>query len=287
MGVTLSSKQLRLLLISPFLLLASVLNSACTTITVSGDNLMQGTGEARLHREVPEDYSLQEFRFDRPDGSDAYGIAVTRPENSKAILYFGGNQFYIDRAGFWAVKTLAPLGVDIYIVDRRGYGRSPGVPTVNIIEADAITAYDQVASMTDKPLVVHGHSLGGYEAAAVAREREVDALVLEATATNVDAWADTLVPWYASPFITVDIQDELRKFDNAEAVRKHQGPLLLLAGGDDKQVDKSLLEDLYAASTVEQKALVTVAEADHGDILTFEKALDAYRILLGQVPAQD
>ena len=281
-----STTAARLVLVIPFILVTTLFNSACTTITVSGDNLMQGTGEARLHREVPEDYSLQELRFDRPDGSDAYGIAVTRPGNSKAVLYFGGNQFYIDRAGFWAVKMLAPLGVDIYIVDRRGYGRSPGVPTVNIIEADAITAYDHVAFMTDKPLVVHGHSLGGYEAAAVARERDIDALVLEATATNVDAWADTLVPWYAAPFISVDIEDDLRKFDNTTGVRQHQGPLLLLAGGDDEQVDKSLLADLFAASTSESKQLVVADDADHSDIMTFDAARAAYRKLLDTVPAE-
>ncbi|PJF33247.1 MAG: alpha/beta hydrolase, partial [Phototrophicales bacterium] len=125
-------------------------------------------------------------------------------------MYFGGNQFTVRQSGAKILRALSSVGVNLIMFDHRGYGESTGTPSVENLRQDAIDNYDFARKLIQGKLIVHGQSLGSFEAGAVASVRSLDGLVLESSATNVEEWANVLVPWYARLFVRLNISSELK-----------------------------------------------------------------------------
>jgi pimeloyl-ACP methyl ester carboxylesterase len=102
------------------------------------------------------------------------------------VLYFGGNMFHLDQHGAALLPVLAACGTNVAVFDYRGYGRSPGKPTVENMQADALALFDAVNARFPGRVIVHGQSLGSFMAAHVAAARPVLATVLESTATSAE-----------------------------------------------------------------------------------------------------
>ncbi|MFE2868697.1 alpha/beta fold hydrolase [Embleya sp. NPDC059259] len=95
----------------------------------------------------------------------------TTPDSVAALFYIHGIQSH---AG-WLYETgpeLTARGIDVYALDRRGSGRSPGerghLPSAEQVLDDYTRAVDAVADeVGDRPLVALGQSLGGSVLAAL------------------------------------------------------------------------------------------------------------------------
>lgn len=255
--------------------------SGCATFTVDEAYMFPSFGPGQLESVLPDDYTVTEHELERADGTHVYGISLVGSAEAPDLLYLGGNHQSVDRAIEHVAENFLAVGrVNIHFFDRRGQGRSTGTGGVDHGMKDAMAIFDYVRERVDGPLIVHGLSLGGFEAAAVAAERPVDALVLEATATNVDEFVSTAIPWYAKPFVTVNVADELRTADNREPIADYQGPLLLLAGEDDTQTAPEMMESLYNVSPSDEKRFVVVPDAHHGNAMRKTMAREAYTSFL-------
>ncbi|WP_406672300.1 alpha/beta hydrolase, partial [Natronospira sp.] len=221
---------------------------ACTTIVVNESTMIPSFGRGQLLGQLPNGHELVEHEFERSDGERAYGLAVTADADLPSILVYGGNMQSADGSIHRVVDNLRHLDANLFFFDRRGQGRSTGSPGVEQGMDDAVEVLDYVREQVAGPIILHGFSLGGFEAAHVAGHRAVDAMVLEATATNVDDFARQAVPWFAKPFIRIQVADELRGFDNRDILAEYDGPLLLIAGGNDRQTSPRMMKDLYEAS---------------------------------------
>ena len=109
-----------------------------------------------------------------------------------AVIYFHGNADLIDTR--WsAVQPYVVAGISALAVEYRGYGRCDGQPSQAALVADSVAFYDWLAARPDvdeQRIILHGLSLGGGVAAAVAEQRPSAALVLECTFTSVAALAN-------------------------------------------------------------------------------------------------
>jgi len=211
-------------------------------------------------------YQFNEHQVIRTDQTLAHGISMTRPGNQFSILFFGGNKFLLAKKGEQVVKQLGHFGADIYIFDHRGYGLSSGTPTLRLLMQDAIENFDYVRSKTVGTLILHGHSMGSFEAGWVAKNRAVDALVLESTVTHVDEWVKDRLPRFLKPFIRFEIKPELRIVNNIETVKQLTSPLLLLVGGKDNLTPPSHSRDLYELAKPVHKFLHVFKEANHVNV---------------------
>jgi hypothetical protein len=192
------------------------------------------------------------------------------------VLYFGGNAFHLDRHGAQLLPLLASCGTDVAVFDYRGYGRSSGEPSVATMAADALRAFDRVSAGAPGRVIVHGQSLGSFMAAHVARQRpQACALVLEATSTTVQDWAAANVPWYARPFLRVEVAESLRGVDNVAAVTGYRGASLVLAGDGDKITPLPLAQKVYAALPGAKQWLVAQG-AGHNTIFGHKDVMPAY-----------
>lgn len=245
------------------IVLLVVLLSACGTIQVSEEALIHPDARHESIQQLAPDYRLDTIEIAHADGVVTRGIWLRRHDAAATVVYFGGNQFHLDQHYADVIKRLAGVHVDIVIVDHRGYGRSDGSPTVELLRRDALDLLDHVRAGAAGRVVVYGHSIGSFIATYAATERAVDGLILEGTTTSVGEWAHALVPWYAKPFFTLDVDAAFAKINNGDALRRYRGPLLIVVGKKDDQTPPKLARKLYRQAVSEHKQFVVVPGEGH------------------------
>ncbi len=233
-------------------------------------------------------YSARRLDVTTPDGTRLYAVHFRQPNARATIIYFGGNGYTIGRFGAWTAAVFAPLGVDLVLVDHRGYGQSQGVPTAATIEADGLAVFDHVASLPDvrsRPILVHGQSLGSFIAGHVAALRPAAGAVLESSVTTTEDWAKAATPGAAKPFLKVRISEALRGRGNLANVKLIDEPLLLMVGAKDGTTPPALSQALYAASPLPagRKTLAIIPRASHVSVMEQPEAIAAYRQFLDSI----
>lgn len=236
------------------LLVAVLLLSGCATFTVGERDLLPQADRPitdRLVGELDPALSLDTLRLVRPDGAVLGGVHVHAPGRDITVVYFGGNQFLADRQGAAVARNLLPLGVNLVLFDHRGSGHSSGEVSLAALRGDALAIRDHVVDVLGVPperLVLHGFSLGGMLAGDVAEQRAAGGLVLESTGSNANEWSRTMVPWYARPFVRVNMAESLHVLDNHRAVGAHQGALLVMVGARDSQTPPVMSRRLISSA---------------------------------------
>lgn len=256
----------------------ALLCGACTTVRMNDRWLIQPVRDnARAVSALDSTVrasGAEPHRIPTPDGAELFAVVLRHPRPTATVLYFGGNGFRISQMGRGTAGILLPLGVNVVLVDHRGYGRSTGTPaTIAQLQADAVTAYDYVAALPgiDRArIVVHGQSMGSFMAGEVADRRPVGGLVLESSTTTAAEWLRHMNPrpWYARPFVRMEISQTMRQAGNLERVRRIRAPLLVLVGERDNITPPALSRRLYeqAATPDSLKRYHALAGAGHNNV---------------------
>lgn len=230
-------------------------------------------------------YSLEHHSIAAADGAKLDAVHLRRPGNKLTLLYFGGNNFVSGRQGGGAAMVAAALGVDLIIVDHRGYGQSEGTPTFAALLSDGLAAYDaavKFSGVTPGRLVVHGQSLGSFAAGHVAANRDTAGVVLESSVTTAEDWVASQTG--GAP-VSVKVDPVLRGQGNLSKVAGIDEPLLLLVGRGDTTTPPRFSEKLYSASPLPagRKQIAIVDGAGHNDVLAKVQGVAAYRSFLSRV----
>ena len=201
-------------------------------------------------------------------------VAVTLVEHEDAqesrplIVHCGGNASDRYRDGeYYAAKAL-PYG-DVLLFDYPGYGDSDGEATGQSLHDAAALISDLSSGLAgdDRPLVLWGHSLGGFVCSQiVAMSPQVDAMIYETSARNAYEVAQAWKPWYL-PFVQPAVNDGLGRFDNVDALAGFSGKVLVLGATDDRtlpvKLSNSLFGDLHEAGL---DAAYHVFAANHSNV---------------------
>jgi len=248
---------------------ALALLAGCKTITVEERHLIRPDAlSGKAPKQTLQLAGAAELELARPDGALLKGILLEQPGAQLTLLYFGGNMFHLDNSGGKVAAALAPCGVNLAIMDYRGYGRSSGMPTTANMMDDALAAYDHLNQRYPGAVAVYGMSLGSFVAAQVARQRDVAALVLEGTTTNARDMVNGSIPWYAKPFIRVRLAPSLAAIDNTDVVSRVRAPTLMLTGDQDKDTPPALAMKVFEALPAARKQFVLAPGAGHEDALS-------------------
>jgi hypothetical protein len=272
-------------------MLVAALPAACTAEVRESDLLRPLRGGALTAEAVAAAapaYTLTEHRIAGAGGDRLYAVHLRQPGARATILYFGGNGYVVGGYGAWTASVFAPLGLDLILVDHRGYGLSEGSPTAAAIEEDGLAAFDFARRLVGESgrIVVHGHSLGSFIAGHVAANRPAAGVVLESSATTTEQWMEARMPGAFKPFVRkVEIDPGLRGRGNLANMARIAEPLLLLVGAKDSTTPPRLSQSLYAASPLPgtRKTLREIAGAGHEDVMTKPEANWAYRDFLARL----
>ena len=186
----------------------------------------------RGHLAKPADYGLRadELRVTASDGTELHGWWIQGSSGRVLVWYHGNAGNIVDRLDN-ARLFVQRLGVDIVLIDYRGYGLSQGKPDERGLYLDGVAIYDTVVARGARPedIVLFGRSLGGAVAVEVALRRPAGALVLESAFRSVPALAREHYWFVPSALIRT-------KLDTESRIHRVQLPKLFLYSDRDEIV---------------------------------------------------
>ncbi len=217
---------------------------------------------------------IEPVSFETVDGLRLNGwfFAVQEPLLRMTVIVFNGN------AGNRAhrvplAEALHRHGLQVLLVDYRGYGGNPGTPSQKGLAADSRAAR---AFLVERPdvdssrLVYFGESLGTAVAVDLAVEHPPAALVLRSPFTSMSDVGQHHYPFLPVRFLLRD------RFAPIEQIPQSRAPMLVIAGGRDGIVPVESSRRVYEAAT-SPKTFLLIPEADHNDYELFagDEMIDA------------
>ncbi|MFH1046306.1 MAG: alpha/beta hydrolase [Candidatus Omnitrophota bacterium] len=134
------------------------------------------------------------------------------------------------------------LGLNVFIIDYRGYGKSEGRPSEQGFYRDARAAYSYLMRRGFAPgeLILYGESLGTAVVIELAQQRQARALVIEGAFSRGKDMAKVVYPFL--PAILVNSYDSLARISNIAI------PKLFFHSKGDEVVPFRLAEKLFQAA---------------------------------------
>ena len=205
-----------------------------------------------------------EVYFRTSDGTMLHGWLYVKPGSKRIVLVHPGNAG--DMAGrLYLTRLLLQSGVSVFQYEPRGFGASPGKPSVKTICADGIAAYDFVVGTlgyAPAHVVLYGMSLGAGVATHVASNRPAGGLVIHAGFSSLTRIAKEKMPVLR---IYPSWMFPTPRLDNAAIVEQSgHPPLIILHGEKDAVIPVEHGEEIYnrAASP---KEFVRFPKSGHAD----------------------
>lgn len=188
--------------------------------------------------------------------------ASVRRSPAYTVLVCHGNAGNIsgrlDRAALLQVR----LGVDVFLFDYRGFGRSEGRPSEEGTYRDAVAAHRFLVGELEiaaERLLLFGESLGAAVAIELSMRENAAGLVLEAPFTSIADMARV-----AYPFLGPLTSFVRTRYDNLRKLPDVRLPLLIFHARRDQVVPFEQGEALFRAAR-EPKTFVPLEKAGHVD----------------------
>jgi len=223
-------------------------------------------------------YENHEVYFPTRNGTQLHGWLFQNPASNRIFLFHPGNAGDIAKR-LPIIDYLLQSGASVFIYEPRGFGLSPGKPTILGITEDGLAAYDHLANSGYKPsqIVLYGESLGASVATYVSSQRTVAGIILQSGFASLERIGKEQVPalqiypsWlFAKP-----------RLDNAALMSKPHAPLLILHGEKDTLIDISHSEEIFSRAAA-PKQFVRFPNSGHADVTPtdlelFIKTLSAF-----------
>jgi uncharacterized protein len=218
----------------------------------------------------------EEVTLTASDGQHVIAWHVAPTADKPVILYFHGNggalRYRVER-----FKKLIADGIGLVALEYRGYGGQDGRPSEHGFIADAEGAYAFAAARYPvQQIVLWGESLGTGVAVALAAEKPVGRVILEAPFTSAAAVA-AIHYWYMP--VRLLMKDQ---FHSDERIGKVTAPLLILHGVHDRTVPYAMGERLFELAN-KPKNIVKFLDGGHEDLDQNGALLAVARFLAGDL----
>lgn len=139
----------------------------------------------------------EDVTFQTEDDIKLHGWFVPADSAALTVLYFHGNAGNIS-GRLETIQLLHRLGLNVFMFDYRGYGKSQGRPSEEGTYRDAQAAWNYLRSeqqLADSTIVIMGRSLGGAVAAWLSARESPAASIIESTFTSAPELGSDLYPW--------------------------------------------------------------------------------------------
>ena len=171
------------------------------------------------------------------------------------VIFFHGNGGNISNVG-WVGQRLSSRGLNVLLLEYRGYGRSEGdVIGEQGLYADADAGYQYITKtlgVRPESVVLYGQSLGTAVAADLASRRQCAALILESGFSSASDLAATVLPLLPRRLHFLS----RNRFESARKLAGVKCPVLITHGDPDDTIPKEHGQRLFAAANEPKKLLI-------------------------------
>jgi uncharacterized protein len=245
-------KWLAIIALCLYLILAAVLYLTQRSLMYFPETIHTTPAQAGL----PE---ANEITLTASDGVNSIVWHVAPHDNKPVILYFHGNGGAL-RHRVERFRKLTADGIGLVALEYRGFGGLAGSPSEAGLIADAQAAYDfSVKRYPAQQIVLWGESLGTGVAVALAAEKPVGRVILEAPFTSAAAVGSEHY-WYMP--VRLLMRDQYR---SDERIARITAPLLILHGVHDRVVPFAMGERMFELAN-KPKHIVRFLDGSHEDL---------------------
>ncbi len=208
---------------------------------------------------------FDDVRLQTEDGVSIAGWYVPAEKNSKVVLFFHGNGGNISHR-LDTIELLHRLGLNVLIIDYRGYGQSQGVTDEQGTYLDAEAAWRYLVEkrhIDPERIIILGRSLGGGIASWLAWRHPPKALILEATFTSVTDMAGQQYPFLPTKWLTRN------RYDTAARLPEIEVPVFIVHSPSDDVIPFAHGQRLFALAN-EPKVFLEI-EGGHNEGFIFSQ----------------
>jgi hypothetical protein len=215
----------------------------------------------KAHDGRPEDYGLaaRDLYFETRDRVKLHGWLFVQDPQAPCLLWCHGNAGNISHR-LDIIARLQAAGINVFIYDYRGYGKSAGSLSEEGFYRDGEAAWETLVREGVQPgrIVLFGRSLGCAMAADLATKVPAAGLILESGFPHLGAMARVHYPFiFSERFLS-------GRFDAVSRLKKVNLPVLVIHGDRDAIVPLDLGRRLFEAAP-EPKEWYAIKGADHND----------------------
>jgi fermentation-respiration switch protein FrsA (DUF1100 family) len=196
--------------------------------------------------QTPADWGLdyEDVTLNTADNVQLHGWYIPHQQSEQVLLFFHGNAGNISHRRD-SIALFHHLGLNVFIIDYRGYGKSRGKPDEQGLYRDAGAAWDYLTEekgIANDRILIFGRSLGGAVAARLASGVQARGLILESTLSSARDFARAVFPLLSRLVLT------RYDFNTAENIRHVHYPVLVLHSPEDEIMPFHLGEKIFQAA---------------------------------------
>jgi hypothetical protein len=229
---------------------------------------------------TPEDLGLpfEDVAITTRDHVKLHGWLIKAPSAKSTLIFFHGNAGNIGgRLG--KISLFHQIGLNVLIIDYRGYGKSEGYPTEQGIYNDATAAYDYLLRRDDmqgQNIISYGASLGGAVAIDLAVQRPVSCVIADSTFSSAIDMAKMIYPFIPSFLIKV-------KMDSIGKIKGVSVPILFIHSIEDQTVPFVLGKKLFDAAPAPKEFIEIIGDHNDGHVQDEKKVKDGIKMFLNKL----
>lgn len=195
---------------------------------------------------IPTDWGLayENVELVTSDNIRLHGWYLPSKNAKQVALFFHGNGGNISHRGD-SLKIFHELGLNVLIIDYRGYGLSEGKLSEQGLYRDAMAAWQYLVNKRGykaNDIILFGRSLGGSVATQLASQVKPRALIIESCFSSVRDMASRMMP-LVSKLIYLRYS-----LDTEHTISKVNLPVLVMHSPDDEIIPFQLGQKIFTAA---------------------------------------
>ena len=225
-------------------------------------------------------YKYEDVYLKTGDDLQLHGWYIPHKNSKKTVLFFHGNAGNISHR-LDSIKIFHELGLNVFIIDYRGYGKSEGKPSEQGLYSDAQAAWQYLIEkkqLDKNNIILFGRSIGGTVATNLAARVQPAGLIVESTFSSARDMANKLLP-------VISYVLYLRyRFNSVEQIKQVTSPVLVMHSPDDEIIPFKLGEKVYQAANEPKSFFKMRGDHNAGFILSqpeYQQALRQFLLTLG------
>ena len=229
---------------------------------------------------TPDNIGLayQDINFITADNIKLHGWFIPHDKAKKTVVFFHGNAGNISHR-LESIEIFHRLGLNVFIIDYRGYGLSEGKTTEQGTYQDAEAAWNylhNVQGISGQQIIIFGRSLGAAIAAWLANKHTPAALIIESAFTSVPAMGQRLYPFLPIRWLTHF------KYDTRQYVKTISCPVMVVHSKDDEIIPYDEGREIFAAAPENKQFLALRGGHNDGFLVSGSSYVEGLRSFINK-----